>query len=262
MPATTAESPGLPYSWRLASSPDPHPSQPNSRVLNSDTGLELANWGVGYRYYVTPSNNLLYGSYSQYGQLYQPTPNLIAELNNNWGRHISTNGNFQYDTLFNVVDGYVAQLNYNPDLHKVINLKYSYQYQMPIFFYSWSPSQGYSPVYTENQYLLDISGQWNLFSDNWLVDGRFNFDLTRGQMLNSLGGIEYNGGCWSLAFLYEQFVTNATTNNGQYSTQSAYTQAYLLQFTLRGLGNGVGSGDPASELKQNIPGYAPVTTIR
>ncbi len=234
----------------------------NSRILNSDTGLELANWGVGYRYYVTPSNNLLYGSYSQYGQLYQPMPNLIAELNNNWGNHISTSGNFQYDTLFNVVDGYMAQLNYNPELHKVINLKYSYQYQMPIFFYSWSPSQGYSPVYTENQYLLDVSGQWNLFSDNWLVDGRFNYDLTRGQRINSLGGIEYNGGCWSLAFLYEQFATNATTNNGQYSTQSAYTQAYLLQFTLRGLGNGVGSGDPASELKQNIPGYAPVTTIR
>jgi len=232
-----------------------------SRVLNDNTGSELANWGIGYRHYLTPDNNLLYGSYTQFGQLYQPTPNFIAELNNNWAHNISTAATFQYDSLFQNVDGYSLSVRYNPEAHRVLNAKYSYQFQMPVFFYSWTPSQGYAPAFTENQQAVDLSGQWPLFSENWLVDARVNYDLTRDQMLTGLTGLEYNGGCWSVAFLYEQFVTNATIDNGQFSTQGAYTQAYFLQFNLGGLA-GVGNGDPTNELRNNIPGYAPVTQVR
>ena len=232
-----------------------------SRLLNDNTGAELANWGVGYRHYLTPDNNLLYGSFTQFGQLYQPTPNFIAELNNNWANNISTAATFQYDSMFQNVDGYSLMLRYNPAPHKVINAKYAYQFQMPVFFYSWTPAQGYAPAFTENQKAVDLSGQWPLFSENWLLDGRFNYDLTREQMLTGLTGLEYNGGCWSVALLYEQFVTNATVNNGQFSTQSAYTQAYFVQFNFGGLA-GVGTGDPTNELRNNIPGYAPVTVVR
>lgn len=221
-----------------------------SRLLNDNTGSELANWGVGYRYYLTPSNNLIYGSYTQFGQLYQPTPNFITELNNNWANNISTAATFQYDNLFNNVDGYSMQVRYKPDTHKIFNVRYSYQYQMPVFYYSWSPGQGYNPVFTENQQAVDVSGQWPLFSEKWLLDARSNYDFTRSQFLNLLGGIEYNGGCWSVGLVYEQYLTNLVN----------YNQAYYVQFTLGGLA-GIGTGDPTSELKMNIPGYAPITTV-
>ncbi|MFO0319076.1 MAG: LPS-assembly protein LptD, partial [Neisseriaceae bacterium] len=231
-----------------------------SRVLNDNTGTELANWGAGYRYYLTPYNNLIYGSYNQFGQLYQPTPNFVTELSNNWAHNISTAATFQYDSLFNNVDGYSLQFKYNPEQHKVLNVKYSYQYQMPIFFYAWVPGQQFQPIATENQHAIDISGQWPLFSNKWLLDGRMNYDLTSGQILNALGGLEYNGGCWSLALVYEQFTTGAAVPAGAYNTYNAYTSAYYVQFTLRGLTN-IGTGDPTSDLKMNIPGYAPVTTL-
>ena len=54
-----------------------------TRILNDANGTELMNLSVGYRYYITPENNFLYGNATQDAQLFLPTPNLIGELNNN-----------------------------------------------------------------------------------------------------------------------------------------------------------------------------------
>ncbi len=221
-----------------------------SRLLNDNTGAELSNWGMGYRYYMTPNNNLLYGSYTQFGQLYQPNPNFIVEGNNQWGGGVSTSGNFQYDNVNNIIDGYSAQVRYNPDIHKVFNVRFNYQYQMPVFFYAWSPGQGYSPINVENQYALDVSGQWPLFSEKWLLNARGNYDFTQKQFLNLLGGLEYNAGCWSVSLVYENYLIN----------NSQYTQAYFVQLSLGGLAS-VGTANPLTELQNNIPGYVPVTVV-
>jgi LPS-assembly protein len=220
-----------------------------SRLIDATTGDELYNIGFGYRYYITSNNNLLYGSYNQFGQLYQPTPNFITELTNNWTKSLSTIANFQYDNVFNNIDGYSFQFKYNPDNHKVINARFNYQYQLPVFYYSWSIGQNYAPLFTENQYAVDISGQWPLFSEHWLVDARANYDFTRKQFLNALGGIEYNAGCWSISAMYQQYLVNL----------SQYTQAYFIQFNLGGLSS-VGI-DPTEQLQLNIPGYVPIKPI-
>jgi LPS-assembly protein len=221
-----------------------------SRILNDNNGKEFMNLGMGYRYYITPNNNLLYGSYTQFGQLYQPNPNFITELSNNWSNNITTNANFQYDNVYENIDAYSFQLRYNPDIHKVLNARFSYQYQLPIFYYAWSAGQGYQPLFTENQYALDVSGQWPLFSERWLLNARSNYDFTRSKFLNLLGGIEYNAGCWSVNLMYEQYLINMTQ----------YAQAYFVQLNLGGLAS-VGTADPTSDLRMNIPGYVPVTVV-
>ncbi len=223
----------------------------SSKTLNDNTGIEVANLAVAYRYYLTPNNNLLYGSYTQFGQLYQPNPNLIAELTNSWSDTLSTNSNFQYDNIYQNIDAWNVGLKYNPDIHKILNANLRYQYQLPVFYYAWTPTQGYTPTYTENQYALDISGQWPLFSEKWLLNARTNYDFTQKQILNVLGGIEYNAGCWSVNLVAENYLTNI----------NEYRQAYFIQFSLTGLTN-FGSGDPTTDLKINIPGYVPITTIR
>jgi LPS-assembly protein len=220
-----------------------------SRLINSTTANELYNFGIGYKYYITSNNNLLYGSYNQFGQLYQPTPNFITEITNNWTNTISTMSSFQYDSVFNNIDAYSFQLKYNPDNHKIINARFNYQYQLPVFYYAWSIGQNYAPLFTENQYAIDISGQWPLFSEHWLVDGRTNYDFTRSQFLNALGGIEYNGGCWSVSVIYQQYLVNL----------SQYNQAYFVQFSLGGLTN-IGL-DPTQQLQLNIPGYVPIKPV-
>ena len=221
-----------------------------TRLLNDANGVELMNFSAGYRYYITQQNNFLYGNQSQYAQLFLPTPNLIGELNNNWNRAFSTSANFQYDTIYNTVDAYSVGFKYNPDNYKVLNARFRYQYQLPLFFYGWTPGQALTAngATFENQYALDVSGQWPIYDNKLFAVGRSNYDFTMQQFLNLEGGLEYNGGCWSVSAVYEQFVFNVN----QVQT------VYYLQFSLKGIG-GVGSGDPSTDLKTNIPGYMPVS---
>jgi LPS-assembly protein len=225
----------------------------NSKLINDNTGVEIASWGVAYRQYINGSNNLLYGNYEQYQPLYQPQPNLIAELTNNWTKALTSNINFQYDTVYKQVDAYALQMRYNPDDYKILNARFSYQYNLPILYYAYVPGQSFQCVEGttcyENQYAIDVSGQWPLFSKRWLVSGRANYDFTRNQWLNFLAGLEYNGGCWAIRGVYGNYLANSTN----------YTQVFYLDFELKGL-SGVGN-DPTEYLRQAIPGYMPITSI-
>ncbi|MFN7095318.1 MAG: LPS-assembly protein LptD, partial [Burkholderiales bacterium] len=131
-----------------------------SRLINDNTGVEMANWGIGYRYYITPENDFAYGNYTQYQQLYLPQPNAIAELGNKWTKAISTNASFQYNTMYNEIDAYSLQLKYNPEDYKIVNMRFGYQYQTPLLYYAYTPGQAYTPAAYEDQYVLDLSGQW------------------------------------------------------------------------------------------------------
>jgi LPS-assembly protein len=225
----------------------------NSKLINDNTGVEVANWGIAYRQYLSGYNNLLYGNYLQYQPLYQPQPNLIAELTNHWSQAVSSNANIQYDTVYQQIDAYAIQMRYNPEDYKVLNARFSYQYNMPVLYYAYVPGQSFQcapgiPCF-ENQYALDLSGQWPLFSKRWLVSARANYDFTRQQWLNFLGGLEYNGGCWAIRGVYGNYLANSTN----------YTSTYYIDFELKGL-SGLGS-DPTDYLKQAIPGYMPVTSV-
>lgn len=222
----------------------------SSKLINDNNGFELANWGVGYRYFITPENNTLYGSYNQFQQLYLPQPNLIAELGNKWSKAWTSNINVQYTTIYQQIDAYALQLRYNPEDSKVVNIRYGYQYQTPLLYYAWQPGQAYVPAQYENQYALDVSAQWPIYANRWFLEGRANYDFTAGSFLNLLGGIQYNGGCWSLHGVAENYITNI----------NQYTTSYFIRLELKGLGN-IGSGDPTNDLRLNIPGYVPVTSI-
>jgi LPS-assembly protein len=218
----------------------------NSKLINDNTGVEFSNWGLGYRYFLTTENNFIYGNTTQNAQLFLPQPNVIAELGNKWTPSLNSNLNFQYSTVYQTVDAYNAALRYNPEPHKVLNARFSYQYQQPLLYYAYTPGRLFQPITYENQYALDLSGQWPIFGKRWLVDGRANYDFTAGTILNLLSGLEYNAGCWNMKMLYENYITNVTQR----------TNAYFLQFQLKGLAD-LGS-DPTSDLRLNIPGYMPV----
>ncbi len=222
----------------------------NSKLIDANSGTEYANWGIGYRYFITPENSFIYGNTTEQAQLFLPRPNAIAEINNNWSSAFKTNGSFQYSTTYSTIDAWSLNSVYNPEKGKLLNAGITYQSQLPLLYYAYTPGQIYNPVQYENQYAIDISGQWPIYGDRWLIDGRTNYDLTRGLMLNWISGVEYNGGCWSVQAVYQSYITNIVNQ----------TSAFFLQFSLKGLAN-VGS-DPQGNLKTNIPGYVPITNIR
>jgi len=225
----------------------------SSKLIDDNTGVEFANWGAAYRYYITPENNFLYGSYNQFQELFLPQPNVIAELGNNWSKVLSSNASVQYSTQYQTVDQYALQLRFAPGDYKVLNARFAYQYQQPLLYYAYVPGAAFTPAAYENQYALDISGQWPLVSNRWFAEGRLNYDFTAGVLMNGVAGLEYNGGCWGLHAVVENYITNINQS----------TTAYYLVLELKGIGNLGPNGDPTSDLKFNIPGYLPTmnTTI-
>lgn len=221
-----------------------------TRILNDTNGNELMNFSLGYRYFLTTENPFLYGTYTQYPQLFLPAPNTIAELNNKWSKSFSSNANFQYDSTYGNVNAYGVNLKFNPDDGKVINLGYSYQYQLPLLYYNYTPGQQFQPVSYENQYAVNLAGQWPIYENKYFAVGRANYDFTRQMLLNVIGGLEYNGGCYTISAVYEQFIFNYNQNQ----------QNYMLNFSFKGIGS-VGSGDPSQDLKFNVPGYMPVSQL-
>jgi LPS-assembly protein len=93
---------------------------------------------------------------------------------------------------------------------------------------------------------VNLSGQWPIGRGYFLL-GRHNFDLQESRGLESLGGIEYDAGCWSSRIILHRMAL-ATAKEPNYSL--------WFQLELGGLGS-VGSGK-ASKLdrtvSRNVPG--------
>jgi len=115
-------------------------------------------------------------------------------------------------------------LRYSPEIAKVINASYRFN---------------------RNQLRqVDVSGQWPI-AQGWYAVGRYNYSFFDNRMLEGLGGVEYNGGCW---------VFRAVFSRVQASTQIV-SSAVLFQLELNGLG-ALGSDEATTFLKRRIPGYA------
>lgn len=218
-----------------------------TRSINDSNGNEFMNLGIGYRYSIVQENPFNYGNYQDYSQLYQPTPNIITEINNNWHKAFSTNAYFQYDSNYNTIDAYSAGFKYNPDVYKIFNFKFRYQYKTPLLFYNIQPGQVFNATY-ENQYAIDASGQWPIYKDKIFAIGKTSYDFTAKQWLNFISGVEYNSGCWAFSASYQQYLINL----------NQYTGTTFFQLRFKGLG-GAGTGSPLNSFKNNVPGYVPVT---
>ena len=69
-------------------------------------------------------------------------------------------------------------------------------------------------------------------------------------LLDALGGVEYNGGCYTISGVVQQFVYN-------------YNQAqtnYMLNFNFKGIGN-IGSGDQSAIIGSNVSVYQSINSM-
>jgi LPS-assembly protein len=89
---------------------------------------------------------------------------------------------------------------------------------------------------------VDISGQWPLVGD-WHGVGRYNYSTKDHRVVETLGGLEYDGGCWVARVVVQRLATQAQNSN----------TAMFLQLELNDFSR-IGS-NPLELLKRNIPGY-------
>jgi LPS-assembly protein len=122
------------------------------------------------------------------------------------------------------MERYGVSARYSPEIAKVINA--SYRYNRDIL------------------HQVDVSGQWPVFP-GWYAVGRYNYSLKDGRLLEGIGGLERNAGCWVFRVLFQYL---------QAATQTT-SSAIFVQLECPGVG-GLGSDDIVTILRRNIQGYA------
>jgi len=88
----------------------------------------------------------------------------------------------------------------------------------------------------------DISFQWPIYQQ-WTALGRWNYSTRDNRTLETLAGIEYDGGCWALRALGHRFVT----------ALNSVSTSFFVQLELNGVSR-IGS-NPLDVLRRNVGGY-------
>ncbi len=191
-----------------------------SRALTGG-GAERFRVTLGQRYYfedervgLTAGSTLRTGSESDW----------LASVGGRIAAHWMTDGTLQYNPRDSRTERLGLQLRYSPEIAKTLNFTYRFN----------------RDVLRQ----VDLSGQWPV-GGGWFAIGRYNYSLRNARVLEALGGVEYNGGCWVFRTVFQrvQAATNVTS------------KAIFFQLEFGGIGQ-LGSNETVNLFRRNVPGYA------
>jgi LPS-assembly protein len=207
-----------------------------SRLIEPETGSEIMRATIGQRFHFSRNKVALSGTpISQDGEKWNRS-DFLAGFSGQILPKVYADAAWQFDPSDRRSERYSAGMRYQPEPGKVLNFAYRYNRETT------------SPV---NQ--VDISGQWPL-TGRWHGVGRLNYSFKDdgtvlstggqgGRIIESIAGLEYNGGCWILrGVVRRKALTSADAST-----------SFYVQLELSGLGR-IGS-NPLSLLKRNIQGY-------
>lgn len=196
-----------------------------SRLIDPDTGASRLSMAVGQRFSTeTPRVNLP-------GTAAGPSStksDILFGVSGQMTRAWSLDSVFQYSPTQSQSEKFNLAASYQPEIGKVLNLGYRFT--------------------RDSIRQVDVSAQWPL-SSHWHGVGRWNYSLQDGQILEAMGGLEYNRDCWTVRLVAQRFAT---------ATQQVSTGLFL-QLELSDLVT-VGS-DPLSLLRQDVPGYTKLNSL-
>lgn len=189
-----------------------------TRFINPQTGSEYFRAMAGQRYYFADQRVTLPGEISR------------VRKNTNWLGALS--GQVLPKTYLD------AAVEYNPSDKRTDRLSVVGRYQ---------PEQGkvFNAGYRFTRDVLDqfdVSGQWPL-RGGWYGVGRYNYSLKENRIIETTGGLEYNGGCWVGRVVMQRYATTADTSS----------TAFFFQLELNDFSR-IGS-NPLDLLRRTVPGY-------
>ncbi|MFT3849398.1 MAG: lipid IV(A) palmitoyltransferase PagP [Propionivibrio sp.] len=203
-----------------------------TRLLEPSTGAEVMRAMLGQRFYFKQSKVGLNSTIDESKDDRWEKSDVLAAFSGQVLPKVYADLAWQYNLADNEVKRYSMGARYQPEPGKVLNAAYRYNIDAT------------SPI---DQ--IDISGQWPL-SGRWHAVGRLNYSFQDdetdqgGRMIESIGGLEYDGGCWVLRGV----VRRAALTEEDAST-SFFVQLELNDFSRIG-------SNPLNLLKRNIQGYS------
>jgi LPS-assembly protein len=189
-----------------------------TRLLSQKDGRERLRFTFGQRFYFTEQRVTLPGEIGRSTR----SSDLLASFSGEVLPKVNYDTTLQYSPNKKEIQRISHGVRYTPEPGKTLSASYRYQRD-----------------FLEQ---IDFAAQWN-FGGGWYGVGRYNYSLRDGRVVESLGGIEYDGDCWVGRVVVQRFAT---------ASQRASTGIFF-QLELNGLSR-LGS-NPLDILRRNIPGY-------
>ncbi|MEI8168483.1 MAG: LPS assembly protein LptD [Rhodoferax sp.] len=214
-----------------------------TRLLNPDTGAEVARFGVAQRLRFTDQNVTLLKTDAP---AVSGISDLLLGAAVNWDPKWAFDATVQYNPTTRESVSSTLGARYNPGLYRALTAAYRFQRVASA-----------TAIASEQ---MDIGWQWpvnDLWGDKgqdlgagrgqgegrWYSVGRLNYSMDEGRLVNTLLGFEYDAGCWLGRVVLEQLQVSTTA-----ATQRIMFQLEFVGFTRLGV-------SPLKTLKDNIPSY-------
>ncbi len=194
-----------------------------SRLIDPTNGAELLRATLGTRYYFANEKILLPGETGRTERKADILGALIGQVLPKTFADLA----WQYNPRDGRTERMVIGGRYRPEAGKIFNASYRF-------------ARDGSGQVSNRQ--IDASGQWRL-AGGWHGVGRYNYSLSEKRVIESIGGVEYNAGCWVGRFVVQRLATIAAK-----PTSAIFFQIELNDFSRIGT-------NPLDILKRNIPGY-------
>ena len=194
-----------------------------SRLIDPLTGAEIMRAAFGQRFYFSTQHVGLPGEVLRSDR----QTDFLGAISGRILPKTYIDTGIQYNPRLNRVDRLNLGGRYQPEPGKLLNAGYRYTRDQV-----GAPGLGQ----------LDISGQWPVFG-GWHAVGRFNYSTKDRRMVETVAGLEYDGGCWVGRVVMQRLATQTQESN----------TALFFQLELNGFAR-VGSS-PLDILRRNVPGY-------
>ncbi|MHB8667486.1 MAG: LPS-assembly protein LptD [Burkholderiales bacterium] len=198
-----------------------------TRLLAPASGQELAKATIAQRFYFKSQQVTLNDNMTPTRD--NKSSDLLAALSGHISRDWNLDTGLQYNEQRNFFDRLNLAARFQPEIAKTLNLGYRF-------------TRGFLDQ-------VDVSAQWPL-GGGWNGVGRYNYSLRGNRLVETLGGFEYNAGCWIGRLVMQRFAAATGTS----------TTAVFVQLELNGFSR-IGS-NPLETLKRNIPGYSRLNQTR
>lgn len=191
-----------------------------SRVLGQD-GQESFRATFGQRFYFDEERVALNATTPL--RTYKHS-DLLASVGGRVSKAVSFDATMQQNQRSGQIQRYSVAARYAPEIAKVINASYRFN--------------------RDALRQVDISGQWPI-APGWYGVGRYNYSFHDRRLLEGLGGVEYNGGCWVFRGMFQRLQ----------AAQGVSSTGIFFQLELNGLGE-LGTDETLTRMRRNVPGYA------
>jgi len=154
---------------------------------------------------------------------------LLASLGGRYSRAWAFDTTVQWGQQEQRTERFAVAARYTPEQAKVINASYRF-------------TRASDTVTGVRQ--VDIAGQWPV-ATGWYAIGRYNYSFLDGRLLEGLGGVEYNAGCWVFRGVVQKLQAASNVSS----------TGIFFQLEFNGVGQ-LGTNDVVQLLSRSVSGYS------